>query len=381
MLLRKTEQRNPHLLKVAEGFHQEGKIRPDSYCIDVDQFVENAAGMLDEAVQHNIKLYFMLKQVGRNPELAKRLMKLGYEGAVVVDYKEAKVMMDHDIPLGNVGHLVQIPDAFLEEVILYRPEVITVYSIEKVKKINAICKKHNLKQSILIRVVDSNDMIYSGQEAGICLDQLEEFVTQVKALDHIIIDGITVFPAVLYQCESKQFEPTHNTETVAQAKIILENHGIDIQQINLPSATCTQSLPLIKSLQGTHGEPGHGLSGSTPAHADLDLEEKPCVVYVSEVSHHFNGNSYCYGGGHYRRSHMKFAKVDGDKVEVIAPSVESIDYHFGLKGIHPIGKTVLMAFRFQIFVTRSDVVLIEGIQKGNPSIVGIYDAIGKELSL
>jgi predicted amino acid racemase len=37
-----------------------------------------------------------------------------------------------------------------------------------------------------------------------------------------------------------------------------------------------------------------------------------------------------------------------------------------------------MAFRFQIFVTRSDVVLVKGIQEGCPGIVGIYDSQGRK---
>ncbi len=381
MLVKQTEKRNPQLIDVAIQFHSEGKIRPDTYCIDVDQFISNAKQMMDQANQDGIKLYFMLKQVGRNPVLAKSLMKLGYAGAVVVDFKEAKVMMEHKIPIGNIGHLVQVPDCFLEEVILYRPEVITVYSLDKVKKIQEICKKHQLKQSILIRVVDHQDHIYSGQTAGIYLSELSQFISEVKKLDHIVIEGVTSFPTVLYQEEKKQFDTTNNLETVLKAKAILESENIVVKQVNLPSATCCKTLPLLSASKGTHGEPGHGLTGTTPAHAVLDLEEKPCVVYVSEISHQFKEDSYCYGGGHYRRSHVKNALigVDKQKAEVIVPNDDSIDYHFGIKGIHSIGSVVIMAFRFQIFVTRSDVALIEGIQTGTPTILGIFDPLGREL--
>ena len=37
-----------------------------------------------------------------------------------------------------------------------------------------------------------------------------------------------------------------------------------------------------------------------------------------------------------------------------------------------------MAFRYQIFVTRSDVVLVKGIQSGKPEIIGVYDSLGSE---
>ena len=106
-------------------------------------------------------------------------------------------------------------------------------------------------------------------------------------------------------------------------------------------------------------------------------------MYVSEVSHNFMGNAYCYGGGHYRRSHVKHALVgssleDSRGLEVIPPSDESIDYHFGLSEKCKVGETVVMAFRFQIFVTRSDVVLVEGISSGQPQIVGVYDSLGRK---
>lgn len=98
MLLEQTEKRNRKLLEISFYFHQMGSIRPDSYLVDIDMLIENARLMLIEAKKHGIILYFMLKQLGRNPYIAKKLMSLGYTGAVVVDFKEAKVMMDHQIP-------------------------------------------------------------------------------------------------------------------------------------------------------------------------------------------------------------------------------------------------------------------------------------------
>lgn len=41
------------------------------------------------------------------------------------------------------------------------------------------------------------------------------------------------------------------------------------------------------------------------------------------------------------------------------------------------GDTVIMAFRHQMFVTRSDVVLVEGLKKREPEIIGIYDTLGR----
>lgn len=65
-----------------------------------------------------------------------------------------------------------------------------------------------------------------------------------------------------------------------------------------------------------------------------------------------------------------------DKVLEIDP--ESIDYYFILDNKHEVGETVIMCFRFQIFVTRSKVVLLENI-KNKCKIVGTYDSLGRKI--
>lgn len=40
---------------------------------------------------------------------------------------------------------------------------------------------------------------------------------------------------------------------------------------------------------------------------------------------------------------------------------------------------MVLCFRTQIFITRSDVVLVSGIQRGEPEIVGRYDSLGNPL--
>ena len=42
-----------------------------------------------------------------------------------------------------------------------------------------------------------------------------------------------------------------------------------------------------------------------------------------------------------------------------------------------ISAPVIMAFRFQMFVTRSKVALVEGIHNNNPHVIGVYDGLGK----
>ncbi|PPK48677.1 YhfX family PLP-dependent enzyme [Clostridium algidicarnis] len=384
MFLEKTIDRNPNLIKAAFYLHQEGVISPDTYVLDYDMILENAKMMKKEADKYGIKLYFMGKQIGRNPLICKALVDMGFEGAVAVDYKDAKIHIENGIKLGHVGHLVQIPKNDVELIVSARPQTISIYSIEKAKEISKAAVKLNVKQNITLRVIDDEDMLYPAQYGGFYLKDLEKVVDELRSLPNIVIHGLTSFPCFLYDSKEKKIKDTHNLKTVLKAKDILKDMYINIEEVNLPSANCTESMKLIKSFGGTHGEPGHGFTGTTPFHGDHDNYEKPAMVYVSEVSHNLNSNSYCYGGGYYRRSNLKKALVgtdinNGKLIDVEEPSLESIDYYFTLKENTKVSDTVIMAFRTQIFVTRSDVAIVKGISDGKPELIGLYDSQGRKI--
>lgn len=383
MFVERLQKDNPKFIEAVVRLHQAGKLLPDSYCVDMEQFRANARAILDSANAKGIRLYFMLKQIGRNPVLARELMELGYAGAVVVDFKEAQVMMRHNIPIGNVGHLVQIPEGMVEQVVAYGPEVITVYTADKVRSISRAAAGLGREQKLLLRVFGDDDMIYPGQTAGIHLDDLPGFLAEIRHLPGIRVAGITSFPCFLYNAGADDIIPTANLQTVLRAKDILIEHGIEPELLNTPSTTCCRTLERMAEFGCNCGEPGHGLTGTTPHHVASEQPEKSCIAYVSEVSHNFGGLGYCYGGGFYRRSNMKNALVGrcADSLrpmKVIPPSVEAIDYHFGLSEGCAVGETVIMAFRFQVFVTRSDMVLLEGISSGAPDVSGVWDSLGNQ---
>lgn len=383
MFVKRLQKDNPKFIDAMVRLQQAGKLLPDSYAVDMEQFRANGKAIADSARAKGIKLYFMLKQIGRNPVLGRELMKLGYAGAVVVDFKEAQVMMRHNIPIGNVGHLVQIPEGMVKDVVAYGPEVITVYTADKVRSISRAAAELGKEQKLLIRVFGDGDMIYPGQTAGIHLKDLAAFIGEIRGLPGIKIAGITSFPCFLYDAKLGDIAPTANLQTVLKAKQILIDNGIEPEIINTPSTTCCRTLELMAENGCNCGEPGHGLTATTPNHVDSEQPEKSCIAYVSEVSHNFDGLGYCYGGGFYRRSHVENALVgrsaDGLRaMKVIAPSVEAIDYHFGLSEGCAVGETVIMAFRFQVFVTRSDMVLLEGVSSGEPVVSGVWDSLGNQ---
>lgn len=65
--------------------------------------------------------------------------------------------------------------------------------------------------------------------------------------------------------------------------------------------------------------------------------------------------------------------------DVNMPCSENIDYYFSLEYEGRVSGTVIMCFRTQIFDTRSQVILIEGLMKQQPRIAGRYDAQGRYL--
>lgn len=383
MFVERLQKDNPKFIEAIVQLQQQGKLLPDSYAVDMEMFRANARAIVDSANAKGIRLYFMLKQLGRNPVLAAELVKLGYAGAVVVDFKEAQVMMRHNIPIGNVGHLVQIPEGMVKEVVAYGPEVITVYTADKVRSISRAASELGREQKLLVRVFGDGDMIYPGQTAGIHLDDLADFLAQIRELPGIRVAGITSFPCFLYSAEADDIAPTANLQTVLKARQILIDNGIEPEIINTPSTTCCRTLERMAEYGCNCGEPGHGLTATTPHHVASVQPERACIAYVSEVSHNFDGLGYCYGGGFYRRSHVENALVGRSahalrSMKVIPPSVEAIDYHFGLSQGCEVGETVIMAFRFQVFVTRSDMVLLEGVSSGKPTVSGVWDSLGNQ---
>lgn len=383
MFLQQTLKLNPELIDYAVTAHKKGEILPDSYIIDMDSLLDNAKRILDKATENHIELYFMLKQVGRNPYIAQRLLDIGYKSAVVVDFKEALVMMQNNIPIGNVGHLVQVPEHLLRKVIEYGVEYITVFSIEIIEKINSIAEQLGIVQKIMIRVVGADDNIYPGQVAGFKESELEEIAKQVKQLKHINLDTLTSFPSLLFNYETKEIEVNKNVQTMVRSIERLTELGFEIRNRNMPSVTSLKGLDTLTQIGATQGEPGHALTGTTPVNAFYSNHERPSLIYLSEVSHRFEDKTYFYGGGLYRRGHLENVLVvqEGDyKVEKINPfPLDSIDYYFDFDGKYEYGSTVVMAFRTQIFVTRSTVVLVEGLHQGKPRIVGKYDSQGKLL--
>ena len=220
-------------------------ILPDTYLLDYDTILENARSIKQAGDANGVQNFFMLKQIGRNPLIARALTDMGYVGAVCVDFREALTMVENQIPLGNVGHLVQIPRAALKKILRAKPVIVTVYTLEKAREISAVCTELGLHQKLMLRVLGEGDMLYSGQYGGFELQELDSAVRAIEAMPNVEVGGVCSFPCFLYDEAAQDILPMPNLRTVQTAAEMLRARGYRDLMLNTPSATCTHSIPMI----------------------------------------------------------------------------------------------------------------------------------------
>jgi predicted amino acid racemase len=403
LFLELTRRRNPALIEAAVSLHQSGIIPANTYVIDLDTVIDNAKVIAEASRKTGIVTYFMSKHFNRNPLVSWAIVRAGLPGAVAVDVQCAKSLWRYGVPVQHVGHLVQIPFGEIQNVLEMNPEVWTVYSIDNARMVSDTAVKMGKIQNILLRVRAPQDIIYPNEEGGIWETDLEKAVDEILTLKGVRIVGTVTFPGTLVS-EGVGGAPTVNFETVVRTAEYLKSRGIEVTQINTPGATSSAMLSVIKNNGGTHGEPGHGLLGTTPWHLLEDLPERPAMVYVNEISHTFEDKAYCFGGGFYacdtpanqgddsqyrltrrwephayvgKKSEKIFEKrlpVDVDSF--FGRTLNATDY-YGALSIPAseqvkTGETAIFGFRAQAFTTRSNVAVIRDVNK-TPRLIGIFD--------
>ena len=245
MFLKTVMERNQPLVRLGIEWQQNGVILPDTYLLDYDTILENARSIKQAGDANGVQNFFMLKQIGLNPLIARALTDMGYVGAVCVDFREALTMVENQIPLGNVGHLVQIPRAALKKILRAKPVIVTVYTLEKAREISAVCTELGLHQKLMLRVLGEGDMLYSGQYGGFELQELDSAVRAIEAMPNVEVGGVCSFPCFLYDEAAQDILPMPNLRTVQTAAEMLRARGYRDLMLNTPSATCTHSIPMI----------------------------------------------------------------------------------------------------------------------------------------
>ena len=393
MFLEKTIQRNPALIDTAVALHQSGIIPPNTYLIDLDTVADNARLLVKTAAQHGLQLYGMTKQLGRNPLAAHVMVAAGINRAVAVDFDGARLLHAVGIPLGNIGHLTQIPQQMIPAALRMSPEVITLFSVEKAQRVGRVAQQLGVVQPVLLRIADDETAFYPAQEGGFSLAKLVAAAHQISQIKGIRLAGVTSFPCLKFSYEQKRVVATANLTAVLRAAELLRPIFGDgaVAQINAPGVTTSGTMARLLAAGATHGEPGSALAGHTPLHAFYDEPERPAIVYVSEVSHRLDDRIFVYGGGFYPRGRVQAAVVAGEDgvrngrlpylVKPSAPKV--IDYYGELDGTGRddcrVGDTAVFAFRSQIFVSRAYVAVVSGIAQGEPQLLGLFNHLGNLL--
>jgi predicted amino acid racemase len=295
--------------------------------------------------------------------------------------------------LGHLGHLVQVPRAEADAAMGMSPDFLTVFSMEKAREAAAAAVRLGREQPILARLYASDDEFYSGHEGGFPAGDIVRVADEIDALEGARFAGVTTFPALLFDAETRALRRTHNLQTLEVAAEALRRAGRQHIEINGPGTTSSAALPVLAAAGVTQVEPGHALTGTTPLHAVEDLVELPAACYLSEVSHVHEGRAFCFGGGMYVDPVFPPYQVravvgrDAGSTQLLGatlPPPSAIDYYgqldlTGRSGVSP-GDSVVFGFRIQAFVTRAYTAGISGLDAGTPQVAGIWAASGQATS-
>ena len=386
-------RRNPAFLEAAIALHQRGEAPANAYALDLDAVRANAEVTRREADRLGLEVLAMTKQVGRAPGFLDALRDGGIDAAVAVDMTDARALARSGMPVGHLGHLVQVPAAEAGAAAALQPRNWTVFSDGKAAEATAASRAAARTQDLLARIHAPDDRFYSGHEGGFPADDVVAVAERLDGLDGGRFAGITTFPALLFDAAARDVRPTPNLATLERAAERLRGAGFTGIRVNAPGTTSTAVLALLADHGATQVEPGHGLTGTTPLHRFRDLPELPALCYVTEVSHLHAGRAYAFGGGLYIDpvfdDHQVRALVadrpglgDARMLDASIPPPAAIDYYaqldVGDASPPRTGATVVLGFRAQAFVTRAYVVGIEGVATGRPAVAGIWTTDGRE---
>lgn len=394
--------KNPGLVEAATDLHRSGKIPTNTFLLDLDAHVYNAETMRKEADKYNLSLYYMSKQIARNPIISQRVLDTGFKGVVAVEIQDVRILNKYGVKISHIGHLVNIPTSDVEFALSTRPEVVTVFNVERAKQVANTASKRGFTQKLLVRPIGANDLVLPYMEGGFREDEIVPAVREMNRLKGVKVVGLTTFPSMLFDLVKCEPFLTPNVETVRRAKAKLEENGVQISQMNLPSNNHSTTMKMIAAAGATHVEPGQGVTGFSQSQIFANPPEIPAFVYVTEVSHFVGDWTYIFGGGFayidvwgitYEggvtmpdKSKFEFPVFVGKSSSSIMSNVVNgemfqglVDYHARLyngPGKTEVGDTVICGWRPQMFLTRAMVAVVGGIKDHNPKLLGIFDHAG-----
>jgi len=390
MYLERARQLNGSLIRHAVALHQAGAIPPASYLIDTDTVRANAALLATQAAGLDLRLFFMSKQIGHNRETVAAIRAGGIDKTVAVDGRSAELLSQQGVPLGNVGHLAQIPKAQLESLLAgRRPEFVTVFNLAQARRAAQVAAGLGAPVRALLKVRPDGPATFPGQEGGFYVDELKDQLPALTSLPGLQVSGVTAYPCTAFDRAASCFRPTAELSSLTQAAQLVGDQTGAAPHINAPGNTAAETLELLVDWGCSSAEPGHALTGTGPHHRQGRGAEKPAIVYVSEIVQVDDGTATASGGGLYRRGGLRHALVGTDHsitesapVTVRLPDAQYIDYYFTLE-LPPgrqvkVGDTVVAVLRPQVFVGYARTAALHGLHSGNPVLGMIRDSQGLE---
>jgi predicted amino acid racemase len=386
---------NPGLARAAMTLHQGGELLANTYLLDLDGIGANTRIIRAAADAAGLSLYAMTKQFGRNPDACDAIVEGGIPATVAVDIQCMEAVARSRMRIGHVGHLVQPHRGTEDAVIAAGPEVVTLFDETIAARISAAAVRAGREQAVLLRVVAPGDRFYFGHGGGFALDGIEATAHRVAALPGLRVAGVTTFPAILANAETRRLEPTPNFTTLRTAASRLRAAGFTIEQVNAPGTTSAGAMALLADGGATHVEPGNGLHGTTPLMVfDPAQPEIPAIAYVSEVSHLDGDDAYAFGGGLYIDRVLGAYPLralcgrDETILDRVFPAEMAPDgaIHYYAKLHLPsrhdvrVGDTVVFCFRPQVFVTRGRTRAVAGIAAGTPRLGETYDVEARRIA-
>ena len=239
-------RRNPRFIEAAMALHQAGKIPANAYVLDLDAVERNARLFSKAASALGLKAFAMTKQVGRHSGFCAAVLRGGINRAVAVDMDCATACHTAGLKTGHLGHLVQVPqrDADFAAATL-KPDFWTVFSPEKAAEAARAAAKAGRVQNLLARIQTAGDTFYRGHEGGFEADEICAVADRLDALGGAGFAGITTFPALLFDLESRKVRPTPNLATLARAAEALARSGRSNIEINAPGTNSTVMLDAL----------------------------------------------------------------------------------------------------------------------------------------
>jgi predicted amino acid racemase len=397
-------RRNPGLVAAAATLHQQGIIPPDCYVADLETIEANARLVQAALTTAGLEAFFEAKQFGRCPPICRRLVEAGFRKALAIDIEELYALERNGIEVGHAGHLGQIPSGDVAHVVRRtRPNVITVYSLEKAAEIAAAARQESLVQGVALRINGPDDIIPLAIAGGVSEADAVPLARKIRKLEGVSVDGFTTYPAVRFDLRAQEWVPTANLYTMVRvANRMRAELGLSLDHINAAGNICVASAGLVAAAGATHCEPGQAFVGGLVANGFRDEPEVPAVAYVTEVSHIIDGTPYVYTPSMVANntigiwSHLHYDMLTGalsrPGVDPLSTLVYAKPQQFAasdptafiFNAIQPragasarVGDTVVFGFRTQLYRTNGGrLALVEGIHGGEPQVLGFFDRNG-----